>query len=200
MATTKAKKEIDFNVEIGLKDGQEWNAEKLSKTKKLIKDLAAKRSPERVLKNELLAIQYKMEEYTEADEKSIIKPIPLKTFLQEYLTALNISLRKFAIAIDMNDSNLKKYISGDRKFNADIARKFGRFFHTSPTTWMKVQQIDDLIKLRTEKIDERYYKYDFTKVVQVSSLRKTATSVKSDYVSAQNTVLETREVSSHRRK
>ena len=200
MATTKTKKEIDFNVEIGLKDGQEWNAEKLSKTKKLIKDLAAKRSPERVLKNELLAIQYKMEEYTEADEKSIIKPIPLKTFLQEYLTALNISLRKFAIAIDMNDSNLKKYISGDRKFNADLARKFGRFFHTSPTTWMKVQQIDDLIKLRTEKIDERYYKYDFTKVVQVSSLRKTATSVKRDYVSAQNTVPETREVSSHRRK
>lgn len=200
MATTKAKKEIDFNVEIGLNDGQEWNAEKLSKTKKLIKDLAAKRSPERVLKNELLAIQYKMEEYTEADEKSIIKPIPLKTFLQEYLTALNISLRKFAIAIDINDSNLKKYISGDRKFNADIARKFGRFFHTSPTTWMKVQQIDDLIKLRTEKIDERYYKYDFTKVVQVSSLRKTATSVKRDYVSAQNSVLETREVSSHRRK
>ena len=199
MATTKAKKEIDFNVEIGLNAGQEWNAEKLSKTKKLIKDLAAKRSPERVLKNELLAIQYKMEEYTEADEKSIIKPIPLKTFLQEYLTALNISLRKFAIAIDMNDSNLK-YISGDRKFNADIARKFGRFFHTSPTTWMKVQQIDDLIKLRTEKIDERYYKYDFTKVVQASSLRKTATSVKGDYVSAQNTVLETREVSSHRRK
>ena len=200
MATTKTKKEIDFNVEIGLKDGQEWNAEKLSKTKKLIKDLAAKRSPERVLKNELLAIQYKMEEYTEADEKSIIKPIPLKTFLQEYLTALNISLRKFAIAIDMNDSNLKKYISGDRKFNADLARKFGRFFHTSPTTWMKVQQIDDLIKLRTEKIDERYYKYDFTKVVQASSLRKTATSVKRDYVSAQNTVPETREVSSHRRK
>ncbi len=134
MATTIAKKEIDFNVEIGLKDGQEWSADKLAHTKKLIKDMGAKRSPERLLKNEFLAIQYKMEEYAEADEKHITKSIPLETFLNEYLTALNISFRKFAIALDMNDANLKKYIAGERKFNPDIARKFGRFFHTSPIT------------------------------------------------------------------
>jgi plasmid maintenance system antidote protein VapI len=200
MATTNAKKEIDFNVEIGLKDGQEWSTDKLAQTKKLIKDMAAKRSPERVLKNEFLAIQYKMEEYGAADEKSITKPILLETFLQEYLTALNISFRKFAIAIDINDANLKKYIAGDRKFNADIATRFGRFFHTSPITWMKVYQLNDLIKLRAEKIDKRYDKYDFTNVAQVPSLRNAATSVKRASVSVQKTVIEAPEVSTNRRK
>jgi len=200
MATTKAKKETDFNVEIGLKDGQEWSADKLAHTKKLIKDMGAKRSPERVLKNEFLAIQYKMEEYAEADEKSITKPIPLETFLHEYLTALNISFRKFAMAIDMNDANLKKYIAGDRKFNADIARKFGRFFHCAPVTWMKVYQLNDLIKLRTEKVDKRYDKYDFTKVAQVSSMHNAATSVKRTSASVQKAVMAAPDVSTNRRK
>ncbi len=178
MSTKKTVKENDFNVEIGLKDGQEWSADKLTQTKKLIKELAAKRSPERLLKNEFLAIQYKMEEYAEANEKHITKSIPLETFLHEYLETLNISFRKFAIAIDMNDANLKKYITGERKFNPDLARKFGRFFHISPITWMKVYQLNDLIKLRTEKIEKRYDKYDFRKVAQVSSVHHAASSVK----------------------
>lgn len=171
------KEEIDFNVEIGLSDGQEWSAEKLASTKKLIKGLSAKRSPERLLKNEFLAIQYRMEEYADASEHRIAKPIPLETFLYEYLAALNISFRKFAIAIDTNDANLKKYITGERKFNTDLARKFGRFFHTSPIVWMKVYQLNDLIKLRTEKIDNRYDKYDFRKVAQFSSKQNADTTV-----------------------
>lgn len=177
MAITKEKKEIDFNVEIGHKDGTEWSAEKLANTKKLIKSLAAKRSPDQVLKNEFLAIQYKMEEYAEANENLIKKPIPLETFLHEYLAILNISFRKFALAIDMNDANLKKYIAGERKFNPDLARKFGRFFHTSPVTWLKVYHLNDLIKLRTEKIEKRYDKYDFRKVTQVSSNQNAASFI-----------------------
>lgn len=163
----KTKKDTRFAVEIGLAGGAEWSAEKLANTKALVKTLAAKRSPERVLRNELLAIQYKMEEYAETDEKLITKPIPLENFLNAYLEALGISFRKFATAIDSNDANLKKYISGERKFNTDLARKFGSFFHTSPVTWMKVYQLNDLIKLRREKVARRYDKYDFRKVVAV---------------------------------
>ena len=166
MATAKTKKDIDFRIEIGLPDRQNWSVDKLARTKALAKKLAASRTPERVVKNEYLAIQYKMEEYAESDEKHIEKAIPVEYFLQAYLIALDISFRKFAIAIEINDSNLKKYISGDRKFNADLARKFGRFFHNSPLTWMKVYQLNDLVKLRTEKVGKRYDKYDFRKVLQ----------------------------------
>lgn len=200
MAATKAKEEIDFSVEIGLKDGQEWSVEKLASTKKLIKDLAAKRSPERSLRNEFLAIQYKMEEYAETDENRITKPIPLDFFLHNYLTTLNISFRKFAIAIDMNDANLKKYIGGERKFNPDLARKFGRFFHTSPITWMKVYQLNDLIKLRTEKIDKRYDKYDFRKVVNAFPIHNAASSVQRATTSVQKNATAVREVGANRRK
>lgn len=107
MTAIKTKKDIDFKVEIGLKDGQEWSADKLARTKALVKELAAKRSPERVLKNEILAIQYRMEEYAELDEKRISKPVPLEHFLQAYLSTLDISFRKFATAIETNDANLK---------------------------------------------------------------------------------------------
>ena len=183
MAVKKEKKEIDFDVEIGLEDGKEWSTDKLAGTKKLIKELAAKRSPERQLKNEFLAIQYKMEQYAENDDRHISKPIALEVFLQAYLTTLNISFRKFALAIDMNDANLKKYVGGERKFNTDLARKFGRFFHTSPVTWMKVCQLNDLIKLRTEKEGKRYDKYDFKNVVNFSKLNTSASAKMSAVVS-----------------
>lgn len=163
----KLKKDIDFKFEIGLPDGEEWSAEKIAHVKALAKELHAKRTPEQILKNEILGIQYRMEEYSEADEKRITKPIPLETFLQAYLTTLGISFRKFAISIGTNDANLKKYISGERKFNPDLARKFGHFFHTSPLTWMKVYQLNDLVKLRTERVGKRYDKYDYMKVAGV---------------------------------
>lgn len=165
----KLKKDIDFNVEIGLKDGEEWSAEKLGQVKALAKELHSKRTPEQILKNQILGIQYRMEEYAEADEKRIAKPIPLEAFLHAYLNTLDISFRKFATSIGTNDANLKKYISGERKFNSDLARKFGHFFHTSPLTWMKVYQLNDLVKLRTERVGNRYDKYDFMKVVGLAA-------------------------------
>ncbi len=71
-----------------------------------------------------------MEAYAGTDEREIEKPIPLEGFLNAYLTALDISFRRFATAIEINDANLKKYISGERKFNTDLAKRFGRFYST----------------------------------------------------------------------
>ena len=110
-----------------------------------------------------------MEAYAGTDEREIEKPIPLEGFLNAYLTALDISFRRFATAIEINDANLKKYISGERKFNTDLAKRFGRFFHSSPVTWMKVYQLNDLVQLRKERVERRYDKYDFLKVAHHGS-------------------------------
>jgi antitoxin HigA-1 len=172
----KQKAAADFRVEIGLKDGTEWSAEKIAQIKAMAKELHANRSAEQILKNEVLSIRYQMEAYADADEKQISRPVSLVTFLQAYLSVMGLSFRKFATAIEMNDANLKKYISGERKFNADLAKKFGRFFHTSPLTWMKVYQLNDLIQLRSERVEKRYDKYDFMKVAHLGGTQRFSAS------------------------
>jgi hypothetical protein len=52
---SKAKKHNDFNVEIGLDDAKQWSDEKLAQVKAFVRDQSNKRSPERKLKNEILA-------------------------------------------------------------------------------------------------------------------------------------------------
>ncbi|MEO6548185.1 MAG: hypothetical protein ABIN94_09305 [Ferruginibacter sp.] len=110
-----------------------------------------------------------------------------ETFLQAYLTALNISFRTFATAIETNDANLKKYLSGERKFNADLARKFGHFFHGSPVIWMKVNQLNDLLELQAEKVDNRYDRYDFMKHISTTAANYKIPPVKRNEVAEQET-------------
>jgi addiction module HigA family antidote len=68
-----------------------------------------------------------------------------------YLEALNLTFKRFAIYVDTTDGNLKKYVSGVRKFNTDLALKFGHFFHTSPDLWLNVQIKNELASLKKEK-------------------------------------------------
>ncbi len=166
MTDRKTKNDRKYKVQIGLPEGEEWSAEKLAAVKAHAKQVAASRSPEQVMRNRYLSVKYRMEAYAATNEQEIRKTIPLETFLKEYLDVLNIPFRKFAVAIDMNDSNLKKYLSGERKFNADLARRFGRFFHTSPVTWMKVYQLNDLVELLKEPEAKEYKKYDVVKLAE----------------------------------
>lgn len=166
MAIEKKNKAVDFKVEIGLPEGHAWSDSKLADMKALIKKESAKRSPEQRLKNELLAIQYQMEEYIEESDERNKKQYDIDSFLSAYLSTLNLNFKKFALSIDTTDGNLKKYLSGKRKFNTDLAMKFGNFFHTSPDLWLKVQLKNELIALKKEqKQVSRYKKYDYKKVV-----------------------------------
>jgi len=168
MASVKKNMTSDFDVKIGLPEGKSWSASKLAAMKALIKKEAAKRSPERKLKNELLGIKYQMEEYIENMDSIEPKLQGIDTFLNAYLSTLNLQFKQFAVFIDTTDGNLKKYLSGQRKFNTDLAMKFGCFFHTSPDLWLKVQLKNELIALRREHRQvARYKKYDYTKVVEV---------------------------------
>lgn len=153
----------DFKIEVGLKDGKEWSDEKLAKIKAFVKDHSEKRSPERKLKNEMLSIKYQMENYIDNDDVTIT---PLESFLASYLKALDITFKKFAILIDTTDGNLKKYLSGDRKFNIDLALKFSSFFHTTPDLWLRINIKNELLILAKEKEQiSKYKKYDYEKVL-----------------------------------
>lgn len=161
---------LDVKIEIGLEENKEWDDAKLASVKAFIKEQSAKTTPEQTLKTQILAIQYQMEQYLDEDIRLIKKPHELEAFLKTYLGILNLSLKRFALSIDTTDGNLKKYLSGERKFNIDLAMKFGHFFHTRPDLWLKIQLKNELIVLNKEKRQvSRYKKYDYRKVLAQAS-------------------------------
>ena len=86
--------------------------------------------------------------------------------LNLYLEILNITFRKFATSIDTTDSNLKKYLSGERKFSTDLAFKFSNFFHTTPDLWISIDVKNELINLKAQKKQiGKYRKYDYEKIL-----------------------------------
>ena len=162
MATRKIMTRY-FDVEIGLPQNQKWNKEKLSGIKQFVQKESAKKTLERKLKNEMLAIRYQMEDYIQNNDPAI--QYSLEKFLKDYLQILNIPLKKFALLIDSSDGNLKKYLSGQRKFNIDLAMKFGHFFHTSADLWFQIFIKNELKNLNKEKKEARkYQKYNYEKV------------------------------------
>lgn len=166
MATVKEKKDIDFKIEIGTKEPRQWSEREIEELKRQAKENAKKRSPEQKLRNELMALQFEMEEYL--SNKTSSKPLSLEEIVTDYLGILNIPFRKFAIVLDTTDGNLKKYLSGERRFNTDLAMKFGHFFHTSPELWLHLQLKNELSQLQKEKKQvRRYEKYDYRKVVSI---------------------------------
>jgi addiction module HigA family antidote len=162
-------KNIDNNLklEIGLTEAGEWNKEKTAQVDDFIKKLAAKRSPEQKLKNEMLSLRYQMEDYIEANE--LKKILTIDSFLKSYLSILKVSSKKFAVFIDMKDSNLKKYVTGERKFNTNLAMKFSQAFNTPPDIWLKLQVKNELWELHKEKKQaNQYKKYNVGKLMKLA--------------------------------
>lgn len=163
MKGNRKQDEVNFDVSIRPK---EWTAEELAEVKAYLKARATKRTPGQKLRAEILTITYTMEEYVDNEKITEKQVISLEEFLHRYLVVLNISFRRFAQAIDTTDANLKKYLSGDRKFSTDLALRFANFFHTTPDLWMKVNIKNELLQLKREKKEMgKYKKYDYEKLV-----------------------------------
>jgi plasmid maintenance system antidote protein VapI len=161
----KQKKANGFRMEIGLREGQEWSAEEFEKVKAFARDIDSKRTPLQRRRNEMAAIRFRMEQYINTEEDKITKEQTIEDFVGLYLIILRLNFKTFALAIDSNDANLKKYLKGERKFNEDLACRFGKFFHISPIVWMRVQHKNDLLRLSRVNVERHYRKYDFEKVV-----------------------------------
>ncbi|WP_281298967.1 helix-turn-helix transcriptional regulator [Flavobacterium limnophilum] len=144
-----------------------WNDKKKSEVKKVILSHSVKQSKEQLLRNQLLSIQYKLEDYiqNESDDVEVLKVLD---FVKMYLKALNLTKRELATYFEMKDSNLHKYLSGERKLNAKVVLKLSTFSHTKPEQWYRVQVKNELIELNKEKANVDYYKkYDYRNLVEV---------------------------------
>jgi plasmid maintenance system antidote protein VapI len=165
MKTEKKKK---HSAEMNIRP-KEWNKPELAHVKGFIKAHQTKRTPEQKLKTQMLAIRYQIESYVNDEKVSEKNMVPLETFIDMYLETLNITFKKFAYSLDSTDANLKKYLSGDRKFSTDLAFKFASFFHTTPALWMGVYIKNELLALEKEKKQlSKYKKYDYLKVLAVA--------------------------------
>ncbi len=150
---------------------KEWNKQESTNVKDFIKAHQATRTSEQKLRTQMLAIKYQIEDYINDEKISERNMISLEAFVDLYLEALNITFKKFAQSLDSTDANLKKYLSGDRKFSTDLAFKFSSFFHTSPDIWVGVYTKNELLSLKKEKKQiDKYKKYDYEKVLVITGL------------------------------
>lgn len=142
-----------------------WNNEKQDELKQFVLLHAKKQTEERKLTNELLSIQYKMEDYirNENESEEVLKVID---FVKMYLKILNITQKKLANLFEMKDSNLYKYLIGERKLNSNLVLKLSHFSHTKPEYWIRIQVKNELMELKKEKNNSDYYaKYDYRNLV-----------------------------------
>ena len=144
-----------------------WKDKNKEGVKEFISSHSAKQSKERMLTNRLLSIQYKLEDYiqNDSDDEEVLK---ILDFVKMYLKALNLTKKKLATYFEMRDSNLQKYLSGERKLNAEVVLKLSAFSHTKPEHWYRVQIKNELIELNKEKQKiANYQKYDYRNLVEI---------------------------------
>ena len=143
-----------------------WNDKKKEGLKEFIASHSAKQPKERLLENKLLSIQYKLEDYIEHEneDEEVLKVLD---FVKMYLKALNLTKKKLATYFEMRDSNLQKYLSGERKLNADLVLKLSAFSHTKPENWYRVQVKNELIELKKKQKSTDYKKFDYRNLVEV---------------------------------
>ena len=152
-------------ITIGSNVPKQWTLEAVSELHATVAEHAKQRSAAQKIKNEMMAVQFEIENYL---NDNTMQPVTLEDAVGNYLSVLNLSFRKFALCIETTDSNLKKYLSGDRKFNIDLAMKFSSFFHTPAELWLQLQLKNELQKLSKEKRrTKRYQKYDYRKAIDV---------------------------------
>jgi plasmid maintenance system antidote protein VapI len=144
-----------------------WNGQKKAGLKEFILSESAKQSEERRLRNELLAIQYRMQDYIETENPANM--LRLVDFVKMYLHTLNVTQKKLAELFEMKDSNLHKYLVGERKLNADLVLKLSSFSHVDPEYWFRVEVKNELIEINKEKAKAKdYQKYDYRNLLAAS--------------------------------
>ena len=154
---------------IGPNDGHNRSKEKVAEIAALAKLHNSKRSPERLRRNAMLAIQYQMEHYVSDDQITYENIYAIEDFVKDFLKVLGINKGTFAGYIEMDGSNLNKYYRSDRRFNTELALKFAYFFHTPADLWLRVQIKNELLQLQKEKeAEEKYRKYDYEKLLKIA--------------------------------
>jgi plasmid maintenance system antidote protein VapI len=146
------------NKEIQLNDI--WTDEKRKSLSEFILSNSEKQTKERKIKNELLAIKFQIEDYINSNYHS--DKLQVLDFVKLYLKTFNVTQRKLAELFEMQDSNLYKYLIGERKLNAHLVLKLSSFSHLSPEYWLRIEVKNELIEINNEiKKNKDYKKYDY---------------------------------------
>jgi plasmid maintenance system antidote protein VapI len=152
------------NIEILPKDI--WNDDKLNKINEFVRKHSDNQSKERKIRNKLLSIQYKLEDYIERDDIKENEILDILDFVKLYLKVFDITKKDLAKYFGMRDSNLHKYLTGKRKLNPEVVLKISSFSRTKPEYWYRVQVKNELVKLKKENLKE-YDKYDYEKLLSL---------------------------------
>lgn len=149
-----------------IKPKEVWNSDKKTRLSNFISEQSKNQPKERRIRNKLLSIQYQLEDYANNPEPQ--PELRILDFVKMYLEVLNISKRSLAQYFDMQDGNLHKYLSGERKLNAEIAMKLSSFSHTQPEQWFAIQVKNELSALRRDKATvEKFKKYGYENLVDI---------------------------------
>lgn len=141
-----------------------WNKEKRKSLNEFILTQSEKQTKERKIRNELLSIKYQIESYIDA-ENTLVK-LKVLDFVKLYLKTFNITQKKLADLFEMQDSNLHKYLTSERKLNADLVLKLSSFSHLKPEYWLRIEVKNELFEINEEKKKMKdYNKYDYRKLV-----------------------------------
>jgi plasmid maintenance system antidote protein VapI len=143
-----------------------WNANKMERVNSFISNHSKNLSEDEKLNNKLLTIQYKLEDYIQKEDIEEDEMLEILDFVKMYLRALNITKKDLAHYFGMGDSNLHKYLTGQRKLNPNIVLKISSFSHTNPEDWYRVQVKNEIAKLKNEKSKD-YEKYDYKKLLSL---------------------------------
>ncbi|RYU93448.1 transcriptional regulator [Emticicia agri] len=144
-----------------------WNDKKRKSLSEFIVSQSQQQSKERRLKNELLSIKYQIEDYIESEE--IADELKILDFVKMYLRIFNVTQKKLADLFEMKDSNLHKYLVGDRKLNSDLVLKLSYFSHLGPEYWLRIEVKNELIEInREQQQNKKYLKYDYRNLLVTS--------------------------------
>jgi len=64
---------------------------------------------------------------------------PGKILAEEFLRPLGISQARLAKDIGVSTKRINAIVAGQRRIDADMALRLGRYFHISPHFWMNLQ-------------------------------------------------------------
>lgn len=168
MDTTKGKNEADFSMTIAPSDGHNLTKKERDLIEESAKLRHAQRSPERLIRNQMLSVLYRLEAYLQEENGDNKEVYTIAYFVEEFCKVLKLNKTQFASHVDTDVSNLNKYLNGQRAFNIELAMKFSHFFHTPVDIWLKVQLKNDLTALRKAEKGHKYDKYDYKKVLQMA--------------------------------
>lgn len=167
MNTGKGKKVSGLSITITPNDGYTLTIDEKILIKERAKIHHASRSQKDIVRNQMLSVLFRFEEYLQEED---IQPKEIHTieyFVGQFIKVLALNKTQFASYIDTDVSNLNKYLRGQRSFNKELAMKFAHFFHTPVDIWLKVQLKNDLIILQEEEKSKKYNKYDYRKAIKM---------------------------------